>query len=98
MSTKTPYRVMHMTRLRLGKSIDQVREMLIRFNPAIHSHIEIKVQASDEITYLEQQLAKQAEQNEELKAILRDFLTTKEDHRTWRDEMFSTIKDILGED
>lgn len=34
---------------------------------------------------------------EELENILKDFLTTKEDHRTWVDEMHGTIDAVLSE-
>jgi len=35
--------------------------------------------------------------NKELRLTVKDFMTTKEDLRTWRDEMAATISDILGE-
>ena len=41
---------------------------------------------------------KQQQKINELKSILKDFLTTRECPRTWVDEMRSTIADVLGED
>mgnify|MGYP003145495731 CR=1 FL=1 len=52
---------------------------------------------SDMFKQMNSDIEKLQDQNKELKAILKEFITTEVDAVTWRAEMYSTIDEVINE-
>ena len=69
---------------------EQLQESYQELNRDLLSMAKMNMEYIKENEYLEAQ-------NKELINILKDLLKTKEDLQTWRGEMFSTIKEVIGD-